>query len=117
MAARFAPNQIITEKCGAKAENTLDRATLKVQIEVRPETYRDGVHSGATPHVITLLRRLVYDRRADSWTVDTSAGQASGIESSGANAARFIQTSHTLEGLRLDIRVNYTFFHDNTLHI
>ena len=115
--ARFAPNQIITEKCGAKAENTLDRATLKIQIEVRPETYRDGVHSGATPQVITLIRRLVYDRRDDSWTVDTSAGQASGTESSGINAARFIQTSHTLEGLRLDIRVNYTFFHDNTLHI
>lgn len=98
----------VTEDCGFDPDDRYDRVLLRVKLEVRPESYHNGIigdRNGEGKHEIEFIQELEYS--SEGWEVLPAT--------TGHTQVPFqtLSTSRELEQLYLDIDMNYSVYIDN----
>ena len=98
----------VTADCGFDPDDRYDRVLLRVKLEVRPETYHNGLigdRNGEGPHVIEFIQELEYS--SEGWDVLPATTGHTQVP------YQSLSTSRELEQLYLDIDMNYSVYIDN----
>lgn len=98
----------VTADCGFDPDDRYDRVLLRVKLEVRPESYHEGLigdRNGEGPHVIEFIQELEYS--SEGWDVLPATTGYTQVP------YQSLSTSRELEQLYLDIDMNYSVYIDN----
>ncbi len=98
----------VTADCGFDPDDRYDRVLLRVKLEVRPESYHNGLigdRNGEGPHVVEFIQELEYS--SEGWDVLPATTGYTQVP------YQSLSTSRELEQLYLDIDMNYSVYIDN----